>query len=534
MSAQPAWFGDQSTLRGILEASPHSVVGVDPDGVIGFVNARTLQTFGYTRAELLGAPVELLLPDDVVDPATRTSGLGLEARARRRDGTLLPVELSLTPVAAPEGPWVLCAITDVTSRRATEDRLERVTQAYRTMAALNEAIVLAETPRQLYAETCRIAVDEGGYLGAWVARRTAHQGVETLATAGGLDDYIARVDITLDPSGPRGHGPTATALRTGHAVHSSDFATDTAMLPWQEQARAYGIRSSMTLPLTTGGETVAVLNLWSAEPRHFDEQLRTQLSGLASNVSFALDGFVASTRLARLVLQRSELLRRVVAAQEQERSRIAADVHDDSVQALAAVDLRLGLLARRVQGLAPELASSVAQLQDTVASVTTGLRHLLFDLEAPDIHAGFDEALREAASHLFDDSRVRWSVTVEGADPAVAPSLHLSEGVHAQALRIVKEALINVRRHARAATVRVVVREVSGGVEVEVTDDGVGVGTDPVTSAPGHRGVSTMRDRAVLVGGWFRIEPAEQGTTVRLWVPRGNPPAALAPSHQTR
>ncbi|GEP36494.1 histidine kinase [Nocardioides psychrotolerans] len=544
MSARPAWFGDRGVVGDIIEASPHNVIAVDADGAIAFVNARALRTFGYGEAELVGLPVEVLLPEDLDDrhrhhranfaahPVARPMGIGLEVLGRRRDGSTLPAEVSLTPVVTDRGSWILCSIADVTDRRATEDRLARVNRDYRTMAALNEAIVLAQDPPQLYAETCRIAIEEGGYLGAWAVRRTLDQGVETLATAGVLDDYIAHLDISLDPRSRRGNGPTATALRTGQAVYSSDFASDTITLPWHALAESFGIRSSATLPLAVGGRSVAALSLWSAEPRQFDERLRSQLTGLARNVSFALDGFVASARLNRLAQQRSDLLRRVVAAQEDERARIAADVHDESVQALAAVDLRLGLLARRVQEVAPELAPSVAQLQETVTSVTTGLRHLLFDLEAPDTQSSLDEALREAAGNLFEHSKVRWSVTVEHRGPGDEPSLQLSESVQVQALRIAKEALINVRKHAGASIVEVIVREVGDGIEVVLTDDGVGVGPAPAASAPGHRGVSTMRDRAELVGGWCRLEQAEPGTTVRFWVPREIPPVLLL-THQS-
>ena len=68
-------------------------------------------------------------------------------------------------------------------------------------------------------------------------------------------------------------------------------------------------------------------------------------------------------------------------AQETERSRIAADIHDDSVQSLAAVELRLGLLRRRMVGSAPDLLPMVDQLSHTVRAASDGLRHLLFELE---------------------------------------------------------------------------------------------------------------------------------------------------------
>ncbi|WP_309650252.1 GAF domain-containing protein [Nocardioides sp.] len=297
----------------------------------------------------------------------------------------------------------------------------RVRRAYRTIAALNQAVVLAREPDELFAEACRIAVEEGGYLGSWVVARGEGTSVRTLARAGAITDHLDRIDFTLAPDNPLSAGPTATALLEDRPVFSAD-ATEEEDAPWHQAAAAFGIRGTAALPLRREGTLVAVISLWSDGPRVFEGQHRELLEGLADNISFALDGFAASAGLARLAQQRTDLLRRVVAAQEEERSRIAADVHDESVQALAAVDLRLGLLARRVQEVAPDLASSVAQLQETVASVGNGLRDLLFELETPDTEAGFDEALREAAGHVFEHCPVRWSLRAEHQAPTTSPS----------------------------------------------------------------------------------------------------------------
>ena len=78
-----------------------------------------------------------------------------------------------------------------------------------------------------------------------------------------------------------------------------------------------------------------------------------------------------------------------------------------------------------------------------------------------------------------------------------------------------------MHKHARARTVLVRVVNGTDGVEVTVTDDGVGVDVDALAHRPGHRGLATMRDRAELTGGWCRVESAPgQGTTLRFWLPR--------------
>jgi PAS domain S-box-containing protein len=227
------------------------------------------------------------------------------------------------------------------------------------------------------------------------------------------------------------------------------------------------------------------------------------------------DRLEAEAALRDLAQQRKHLLDRLVQVQEDERATIAADVHDDSVQALAAVDLRLGLLLRRARVEAPDLEEQLSTLLRTVRGATERLRSLLFDLEGPARDADLSDVLRDAAGHVFEDEDVRWTVSVSvGAEPP--------ESIRVTAYRIVTEALVNVRKHARAATVQIDVREEGGGLLGTVCDDGVGPGAtaEEVASVPGHRGLVTMRDRASVAGGrWELAERPGGGTVVTFWLP---------------
>ena len=120
--------------------------------------------------------------------------------------------------------------------------------------------------------------------------------------------------------------------------------------------------------------------------------------------------------------------------------------------------------------------------------------------------------------HYFDGSNVQWSVD------DIDAGAELSQAEKSQALRITNEALTNAMAHAGASEVIVSLRGDESGVEIVIADDGIAVDSDIFTSAPGHRGLATMRDRAAVVGGWCTVEPcAPHGCTVRLWVPRVRP-----------
>lgn len=229
------------------------------------------------------------------------------------------------------------------------------------------------------------------------------------------------------------------------------------------------------------------------------------------------DRVAAEEALRELAEQRQHLLSRLVDAQDAERAHIAAEVHDDSVQALAAVDLRLGLLSRRIAAEAPHLIEYVDPLRATVSEATDRLRTLLFDLTPVDLDHGLAPALRETAREIFDGSSTEVSVVERDPDAAAATAASVLRVAH----RIAREALFNVRKHARADHVTLTLGSRDGGLDLRVIDDGVGIPDDRVSSVAGHLGLSSMQDRAQIAGGeWSVARRPEGGTEVALWLPQ--------------
>src|SRR5689334_722758 len=116
-------------FRGLLESVPDAMVVTDADGVIVAVNTQTERLFGYGRDELIGQPVEILIPIRVhavhashlqryvESPHTRPMASGIDLHARRKDGSECPVDVSLSPLRTEEGAFVCAAIRDLTSSK---------------------------------------------------------------------------------------------------------------------------------------------------------------------------------------------------------------------------------------------------------------------------------------------------------------------------------------------------------------------------------------------------------------------------------
>jgi PAS domain S-box-containing protein len=129
---------DETLLRGLYETAPDAMVAVDQRGTIVLANAQMERLFGYTRDELVGSSVDLLVPDAVrgrhpahrhtyfTEPRVRPMGAGMELAARRRDGTEFPAEISLSAVEIPGGVLVSAAIRDVTDRLEEQAERERL------------------------------------------------------------------------------------------------------------------------------------------------------------------------------------------------------------------------------------------------------------------------------------------------------------------------------------------------------------------------------------------------------------------------
>jgi signal transduction histidine kinase len=253
------------------------------------------------------------------------------------------------------------------------------------------------------------------------------------------------------------------------------------------------------------------------ENRSLQQRLVVQNSSLEVQVEARTRELSASLQDLQLADdERRRILVRLVDAQEEERRRVANDIHDDPVQKLVAISMRLQLLKKHAD---EETDARLDDLIDIVRLTINGMRHMIFELRPTVLdNLGVAPALVEYLETVGGSFEFEVEDELDG-EPVGESRLIL--------YRIAQEALANVRKHANASRVHVRLAARDGGYLVQVEDDGDGF--DPpemLRSAPGHLGLSSMRERAEMAGGWCKVHGLPgNGTTVEFWIPTGaNPP----------
>lgn len=216
-------------------------------------------------------------------------------------------------------------------------------------------------------------------------------------------------------------------------------------------------------------------------------------------------------RLQKVDAARQMLLKNVATAVDKARKRFAGDLHDDALQKLTAAELQLQRLRDR-NGDGSEL---LAEAELMLAQTEEALRRLLFEVRPPalEVPGGFVETIRE---------RVRMLRSLTGAEVEVDLELpdELSYDYRSMLFRQLTEAMTNTEKHASATRVRVSLKVDDAGVHGVVEDNGRGFVVAERERLPGHLGLLALNERALLAGGWSKVESEPGlGTTVEFWMP---------------
>jgi signal transduction histidine kinase len=215
---------------------------------------------------------------------------------------------------------------------------------------------------------------------------------------------------------------------------------------------------------------------------------------------------------------RGELFRRVVAAQESERQRIARDLHDETGQALTAIGMGLRGLAGRLSPRNKEASGTLRELETLTADSLKELQRLISDLRPSHLDdLGLPAALRWYASRVQELASISVRVDIHGEER------ELDEATKITTFRIIQESLNNIIKHAQADTVNIHLAYEEKNIRINIFDNGIGFDLDQVRESRATRpslGLAGMEERAALLGGAVSIQSRPgYGTQVEAVIP---------------
>ncbi|HKI62735.1 MAG TPA: PAS domain S-box protein, partial [Mariprofundaceae bacterium] len=301
MEAEEAVRRSRDLLRSVVENIPVRVFWKDAELCYLGCNTVFAKDVGMKHPkELYGKDdfqmgwreqAELYRADDMAVIQSGKPKLGIEEPQTTPDGQTIWLRTSKVPLRDADGEitGLLGIYDDITEEKQAQETLRRLNRALKALSTGNHVLIHSVSEEQLLSGICRVAVEEGGYLLAWVgyARDDEAKSVTVMASHAMKPGYADDIRVSWDDV-PEGRGPTGTAIRCGKTQFIQDIARNPKVQPWREKALSYGYQASIALPLLESGKAIGVLTMYAAEPDAFNEKEIALLEEMAGDLSYGI------------------------------------------------------------------------------------------------------------------------------------------------------------------------------------------------------------------------------------------------------
>ncbi len=397
------------------------------------------------------------------------------------------------------------------------DESEQRTQRLALTTEVAGAIAGAESIDEVLTAVVETIYQGRGYSAALGIRAMRDAGVQVVVASLGEEGSTA----------PGLHRPL-DAGTVGEVIASGTqlVLADARSHPAYHWPRPVHLPSELLTPVMLDGECIAVLGVFDKQPDLFGPADALAMQTVADQVAATCRGVLLreqserrSERLAALERRHRELMERLVRAQEQERSRVAADLHDDTIQVMSACVISLDSVRLAIaDGNAERAARGLEQVAELISGAVERTRRMTFDLRPAVLwHHGLVVALEQSLHTMEGEMGIAATLDVEGFDERIDSTMETL------IFRSITEILGNVRAHAGAESVVVRLARTGNVVHVRVADDGRGFDLEGALARArrtNHLGLETLMERVDAAGGTVAITTAPgEGTVVEITQP---------------
>jgi PAS domain S-box-containing protein len=509
--AEEALLQSEGRYRTVVKQAAEGIFVVDIDTkLILEANIAYRNLLGYTAQDMLGLGLTLY---DVVAHDRKSIDLNLEQiqregthfigerRHRRKDGSLVDVEVSSSVISYGGGKALCVIVHDITERKRSAERLQRSLDAllglYEAGQILSSSLEREEIGSRLLEIASRVSnltaavisiPDEDGQLHIW--------------RSSGLEGLWRQARFA----------PEAVAARQ-KVLETGKYQAGRLQQPEDSNESQL---VSLNLPLLVRGRLIGVLEAYGPEAL-MERQYEETLISLANQGASALENARLYAELTERENRLQDLLRKLITAQEEERRKVSYEVHDGLAQTAAGAHQLLQAFARQHSPDSEKGRKDLSRVLQLVQQTVGEARYVIADLRP----TALDDFGLAAAVRLQVEK-----ISAQGSKVDYEEALgdeRLPPEVETALFRVAQEALTNVHKHAPSARVRITLQRLNDSVRLQVRDWGPGFNPERITDGggPGERlGLSSMRERMALLGGHLEVHsrPGE-GTEVVAEIP---------------
>lgn len=500
-----------SLLSAIVDSADDAIITNNIDGMITSWSSSAERMFGYAAEEAIGQDTAIIIPSDLRDEEARLPGhlkqgerVGhFETLRRRKDGTIIEVSLTISPVRDVDGSVIgaLKVLRDIRERKQEQ-------RGNRLLAAVVDS-----------SDDAIVSKNLDGVITSWNGSAERMFGYTAEEAIG------QHITIIIPPERRDEEAHILQQLRQGNRVEHFEtirmrkdgtlFDISLAISPVRDETGRVIGASKVARDITERKQIDRAL-------RESEEQLRVLAKGLETQVQIRTQEL--EERNAEVVALLRELSNRLLKSQDDERRGIARELHDSAGQVLTALGISLSNMSEHALQ-DPELAKDLQEAQEMLQTLNKEIRTMSYLLHPPLLDEnGLVEALRWYIARLSERSGPEIELSASETVGRLPSEIELA------LFRIVQECLTNIHRHSGGKKATIRLASENGDISLEIQDDGKGIPSAKLANIQAQRSgvrLTGIRERVRYLHGIVTIVSDERGAKISVTMPVPKPSAPV-------